>query len=393
MNTNKNKKLLYLGNQPVSNRYKRKKDQYTMKVNLKLVQEHDTGLIKLSNPVNPKYLMPKVSWLTYNEPEEHLDRVVTEINNKFFKSSKIIVGGISFKDDTTLERFRSKGHQIWRLKNKKDLKISESYGVESIQAALNIYKAKKIIKKYKPADLLIVRHIWEHTFNQDSFASALKYLIKDGGIIFFEIPDCSKQLSSYDYTMIWEEHLLYYTYETIVPSLSKFDFEIVYKKKVNYPNEPSLILCVKVKSKASKKISKKNRNELLKLGENYKNQFFKKKYLLHNLLKNYKRMGFKIGIFGAGHLSTAFISFFKIEKYILHVFDDNKKKQKLFLPGSKIKIVPSSYINHEKKLMILLSVNLTSEYKIIKKLKNISNNELHVKSIFPLSKVSILNEK
>ena len=43
--------------------------------------------------------------------------------------------------------------------------------------------------------------------------------------------------------------------------------------------------------------------------------------------------------------------------------------------------------------MILLSVNLTSEYKIIKKLKNISNNELHVKSIFPLSKVSILNEK
>jgi hypothetical protein len=104
-------------------------------------------------------------------------------------------------------------------------------------------------------------------------------------------------------------------------------------------------------------------------------------------------MGFKIGIFGAGHLSTAFISFFKIEKYILHVFDDNKKKQKLFLPGSKIKIVPSSYINHEKKLMILLSVNLTSEYKIIKKLKNISNNELHVKSIFPLSKVSILNEK
>ncbi len=104
-------------------------------------------------------------------------------------------------------------------------------------------------------------------------------------------------------------------------------------------------------------------------------------------------MGFKIGIFGAGHLSAAFISFFKIEKYILHVFDDNKKKQKLFLAGSKIKIVPSSYINHEKKLMILLSVNLTSEYKIIKKLKNFSNTELHVKSIFPLSKISILNEK
>ena len=80
MNTIKNKKILYLGNQPVSNRYKRKKDQHTMRVNLKLVQEYDTGLIKLSNPVDPRYLMPKVSWLTYNEPEEHLDMVVSEIN-------------------------------------------------------------------------------------------------------------------------------------------------------------------------------------------------------------------------------------------------------------------------------------------------------------------------
>ncbi len=389
----KDKSILNLGNQPVSNRFKRKIDQKTLNVKLKLIQEIETGLIRLNKPTNPKYLMPKVNWITYNEPEEHLDLIVDEINHNFFKNNKIVVGGISFKDDTTLERFRKKGHQTWRLSNKSDLKISDKNGVETIQAALNNNRAKQIRKNYKQADLLIVRHIWEHTYDQHSFASALKYLIKKNGIIFFEIPDCSKQLFSKDYTMIWEEHLFYYTYETIEPALSQFDFEVVYKKKVDYPNEPSLILCVKINEKISKKISIGHREKQLALGEAYKNQFSFNKKLLHKLLHKERRKGFKIGIFGAGHLSVAFISFFEIKKYVLCVFDDNKKKQGLYIPNSKIKIVSSNHIKNYKKLMILLSVNLTNEKKIITKLNNLADNNIKVKSIFPLSKSSIFDVK
>ena len=77
----KDKSILNLGNQPVSNRFKRKIDQKTLSVKLKLIQEIETGLIRLKKPTNPKYLMPKVNWITYNEPEEHLDLIVDNMSS------------------------------------------------------------------------------------------------------------------------------------------------------------------------------------------------------------------------------------------------------------------------------------------------------------------------
>jgi len=389
----KNNLILKLGNQPVSNRFKKRKNDKTKCINLTLVQENDSGLIKLLKPTNPKYLKPLVSWLTYNEPEEHLDMVVEDIQKNFLNDKKANIGGISFKDDTTLNRFKSKGHKVWRIDNKKDLDIDDNLGVESIQSALNHKTANKILSKYNAADVLVVRHIWEHTYDQKKLASALKIMIKKEGIILIELPDCTKLLKSKDYTMIWEEHLFYYTLKTIIPSLSKFDFQVVYKKWVNYPNEPSIIIGVRVSKNNIIKISDTNRSNQLLLGANYKQSFsINKKYLI-KIFKKQTNDKKSIAIFGAGHLSMAFISFFKIEKYISIIFDDNPNKQGLYMPNTKIKIVSSESIKAYKNLLILLSVNLTNEHKIKKKIENTNNNKLEIKSIFPLSKNSIFNVK
>ena len=390
----KNNLILKLGLQPISNRFKKRKSDKTKCVNLTLIQEEDTGLIRLLKPTNPKYLKPLVNWLTYNEPEDHLDNIVDDLQNFFLKGKVANIGGISFKDDTTLERFKKRGHNVWRLNNKKDLNISASYGVESIQAALTKKTANKIVHKYGPVDLLVVRHIWEHAFDQEELASALKIMIKKNGIIFFELPDCTKLLKSYDYTMIWEEHLFYYTMKTIIPSLSNFDFKVVYKKWINYPNEPTIVLGAKVKRNVISKISNTNKSKQLSLGRNYSKNFIINRTHLVRLFKNHVKDKKTIALFGAGHISMAFITFFKIEKYISIIFDDNKNKQGLYMPNTKIMIVSSNQIKIYKNLLILLTVSLTNEQAIKKKLeiKN-KKNKLYIRSIFPLSTNSIFNDR
>ena len=55
-----------------------------------------------------KKINPKYDWISYNEPEEHLDRLAKTITklpgiNKYSK-----VCGLSYKEDTLLERLKKK---------------------------------------------------------------------------------------------------------------------------------------------------------------------------------------------------------------------------------------------------------------------------------------------
>ena len=96
----------------------------------------------------------------------------------------------------------------------------------------------------------------------------------------------------------------------------------------------------------------------------------------------------KIVLFGGGHLSLAFIAFYDIYKYINFVVDDDLNKKGMFMPGSSIQIKSSSELSNKQNILLLLTVNLTSENKLIKLIKEKYAN-IKIKSIFPLSTYSI----
>ena len=389
---NRYNEIINLGLQPVSNRYNKSPNKECLKTNLILEQSSETGIIKLKNSRNPIIYKPLVKWIKYNEPEPHLDQFVNTILKKYFNNKKIIVGGISSKDDSTLNRFLKLGHKIWRIDEKKDLKISYGSGIETIQHYLRKNKLIHLNKKYGKVDFLVVRHIWEHVYNQKEFSDVLKGLIKKDGIIFIEIPDCRKLLKSKDITMIWEEHLFYYTSETIITSLRQNGLRVISKKIISYPTENSILLCVKPYKKKRSLIS--NLNNLKKeisLGFNYGKQYQKNKKYLNNLFSVITKKKKEIVLFGGGHLSLAFIAFYDIYKYISFIVDDDVNKKGMFMPGSSIQIKSSNELINKQNILLLLTVNLTSEKKLINLIKKKYGN-IKIKSIFPLSTYSIFKK-
>ena len=384
--------IINLGLQPVSNRYNKSPNKECLKTDLILEQSSETGIIKLKNSRNPIIYKPLVKWIKYNEPEPHLDQFVNAILKKYFNNKKIIVGGISSKDDSTLDRFLKLGHKIWRIDEKKDLKISYGSGIETIQHYLRKNKLIHLNKKYDKVDFLVVRHIWEHVYNQKEFSDVLKGLIKKDGIIFIEIPDCRKLLKSKDITMIWEEHLFYYTSETIITSLRQNGLRVISKKIISYPTENSILLCVKPYKKKRNLIS--NLNNLKKeisLGFNYGKQYQKNKKYLNKLFSLVTKKKKEIVLFGGGHLSLAFIAFYDIYKYISFIVDDDVNKKGMFMPGSSIQIKSSNELINKQNILLLLTVNLTSEKKLINLIKK-KNGNIKIKSIFPLSTYSIFKK-
>ena len=387
-NSNYNK-IIDLGLQPVSNRYNKFPNKKCLKTRLALEQSTENGIIKLKDSKNPIKYKPLVKWIKYNEPEPHLDQFVKDTLKKYFNNKKIVVGGISSKDDSTLDRFIKLGHKTWRIDERKDLKISLGSGIETIQYYLNEKILKNLNKKYNLADFLVVRHIWEHVYNQKEFSMVLKGLIKRDGIIFIEIPDCRKLLKSKDITMIWEEHLYYYTSQTIKTSLNQNGFKIISKKVISYPTENSILLCIKPYKKIKKihmtqNILKKEIN----LGMNYAKQYQWNKKYLHKLFSDTIKKKKEIVLFGGGHLSLAFIAFYDIYRFINFIIDDDVNKNGMFMPGSSIPIKSSNELYKKDNIFLLLTVNLTSEKKLMKLIKKKYGN-FKIKSIFPLSRYSI----
>ena len=70
-------------------------------------------------------MVPPHDWITYNEPEGHLDELVDTLMALPGVGPGAVAGGVSFKDDSTLARLERKGLQTWRLDLHEDLGVSD----------------------------------------------------------------------------------------------------------------------------------------------------------------------------------------------------------------------------------------------------------------------------
>jgi len=203
------KSYLDLGLQPICNRFKRNRNEKEEVFPMSFGQCEVCAAIQLINSVPVKKLMPIYEWITYNEPEEHLDILAEKISNfsGLTKGSKIC--GISYKDSSLLHRLEKLGFKdTWALDLASDMNIQErSAGVETIQDRLDSGKAKEIAHHHGRSDMIIARHILEHSFKVSSFLESLKELINPSGYIVIEVPDCTKAIESLDYTTLWEEFI------------------------------------------------------------------------------------------------------------------------------------------------------------------------------------------
>jgi len=384
--------LLDLGLQPVSNRFLKAQGDREQVYPLVMNQCRDCGLIQINNPVSADQLRPPFDWITYSEPEGHLDGLVEII--------KILPGitvnssfcGISFKDDSTLTRLQKSGFsKTRRLDPKDDLNIDhKGTGVETIQAQLTPERASEITQKRGRFDVIIVRHIMEHAHDPAGFIQALKNLTHKNGYIVFEVPDCSRALETCDYTTIWEEHTLYFTPATLQNSLGLAGFTLQRYECYPYPFENSLVGIVQASQQAQP--AQPCREILLQeltRADGFARCLPKRAVALQKYLGQYRKNQGKVAFFGAGHLACTFVSVLGLKDHIDFFVDDSPHKRGLFMPGCHLPIHVSSALREENVRLCLLSLNPLSEEKVLGANQEFLKQGGVFLSIFPSSTIAL----
>lgn len=362
------KELVGFKGQTVSHHFQMQAHDKPPRYDLALGQCQLCATVQLTKRVPISALKPRFDWIKNNEPEGHLDGLVDKLCELPGLGKDVRIGGVSFKDDSTLTRFSNRGYKnLWRVDPRADLEVADEFvGFQAIQENLDTDRAAKIAGKYGPAGLLVARHIVEHAYGFREFLDACKRLITPNGYIVFEIPDCRRAFENLDYTTIWEEHTIYFTEKTFQRSFAYHGLSLVHFESVSYSIEDSHIAVVRADPAVRPPaVPPEDLKQELDCAERFAGAFEDKKRKIQQFIRGYKRNGRKVALFGAGHMSSAFINMFSIQDLIDFVVDDNPDMKGLFMPGSGIPILPSRTIYDQAVDLCILTLSAESEKKVI----------------------------
>lgn len=388
--------LVNFGPQPPSNRFEHPRSAPCETHPLVVGQCAACGLIQLIDPMPPTMAKSHFEWITYNEPEGHLDSLVDTLRHLpgIDHSSRIV--GLTYKDDSTITRFNKLGYtNTYRIDATTDLGLQDPCaGLESIQSIIDQAVARDLVAKHGPADLLLVRHVLEHAHDPAAFMAAVRKLVKPNGYLLFEVPDCAKFIKACDYTFIWEEHIAYFNAQTLAAFIANTGLETQQVISYPYPLEDSLICIARNEPAAGASESSQGAvYALLEEGNSFAKRYSEVRAHLHQLFSAWQQTGKNTAIFGAGHLAAKFVNMYSLGELVNCVIDDNPHKQTLTMPGSRLAICGSAALELRDIHYCLLSLNPESEQKVLAKNQAFLDRGGKFLSIFRLSLKTVYNAK
>jgi hypothetical protein len=382
---------LDFGPQPLANRFLRSPDEVEYVHPCKVGICRACGTVQLESPVPVGEMRPRFDWLTYNEPERHLDDVADVLAALPGLTPNSAVGGVTYKDDSTLKRLAARGFRnIWRADPMADLGVDSPLGgIESIQDRFP-HAAGQLVSRYGQADLLLVRHILEHAADVHGFLRGVRAAVRPGGYALFELPDCRKAFDRLDYTTVWEEHLLYFTPATLRHLLAAAGFEVVSLESFYYTQD-NVLVCVAKPAAARDGLPDAPRElaDELARADRFVREFPQTRHDVRQKVRSLTSGGGAFAMLGAGHLSGAFINLYGLATDTTLVADDNPKKHGLYMPGSKAPILPAAELSARNVQLCLMTVRAEVEELVVGKNAAYLARGGVLASVFPDSKYAL----
>lgn len=225
--------------------------------------------------------------------------------------------------------------------------------------------SKKYASNWKnKVDLIIHSHLFEHIYDPNLFLKNIKDCLKDDGLHMFSVPNLKFMIKNGYANGMNFEHPYFLEEKLIDHLLKKNGFSILKKKK--YLNHS-----IFYKTRKEKKILKKNYYSHYDVNKKLFNDF--NLNLQNDVVKlnsKIKKINNEIYLFGA-HIFSQILIFNKLDiSKVIGILDNDKKKQKKYLYGTKIKVFDPIILKKKKSPIIILRAGQYSneiKKQIIKK--------------------------
>ncbi len=348
------KTILDLGNQYLSGVFPKSKNQEIGKAPLELVWCNESKLAQLKH----SYSLNQLYGDNYGYRSglnmsmvEHLNQKIKKLEDNVQLKTNDLVIDIGSNDATTLKAYKDReinkvgidptGEKFKRFYNKDISLISDFFPTPKLQELFPSRKAKII------TSIAMFYDLEDPTLFVEAIANNLDL----NGIWHFEQSYLPLMLKKISYDTICHEHLEYYTIESIILILEKYDLKII-DIELNSINGGSFALSVTHKdckkyepneNYINRLLDKEKRLELsnLLIFREFEKNVVKHKKDLKKLINNINNDGKKVLGYGASTKGNVLLQYCGITKQdIPFIAEVNEDKFGAYTPGSLIPIIP-----------------------------------------------------
>ena len=296
------------------------------------------GLTQLAVHPPTEFVLPRVPWLHYNEPDGHLDEVAGRLLRLSANRSATAIGVGPF-DRPLLERLARYGIEFSLVgpPDEEPRLIAEGKYpyLETFQARLRPVELAAMAERHGRADLVVCRYLLEHSHDPLATLVGLNQLIAADGMLLIEVPDSRKFLSRNDYSFVWEEHICYFTAETILGLARRGGYEILDLARYYGWLEDALVILLRPSTAAAAGEPGGNCNRpSSSLFSSYQSAFGRVRSAYRSRLEALALAGSKLAVYGIGHQAVMFVNALGLQPHISMMVDDDPNKLHCFAPGA-----------------------------------------------------------
>jgi len=346
----KNKiQFLNLGKHPITNNFltkKNPKNEYFY--NLKLIFHKSTKLVSLAKFVPPKKM--------FNEKYAHRASASKTMSLAYLTLAKSIK--TRFKPKSILEIGSNDGVFLKHFKKIKNLgvepcknlaKITNKVGIKTYDEFWTNKTAKKIVRQNGKIDVIYSANTISHIHNLNETFKAINYTLNDNGVFILEDPSLVEVLKNKSYDQFYDEHSYVFSISALKNIIKDTGLIIFDVEKLKTHGGSNRVYFKKISNKKIKisEVVSDNLIKEAKLGINnikiynkFSKEVINSKKRLIKIFKNLKKNKQKIIGYGATYKSSTVLNFCKLDnKYIDYFLDTTPTKIGKFTPGTHIPIL------------------------------------------------------
>ena len=388
--SNKLKRVLSLGYQPLANNLLTKIDEDFKKYPLELNVCEECFNCQLSVAIDSEEMFSNYLYQssTTKSFRDHFFDAAKKYIDRFNLDKDAYIIDVGSNDGIGLKPFLDLGYtNIQGIEPAKNLAdIANKNGINTFHGYLN-EKALNPVKN--GADLLLASNVFAHADDLKSMANSMKKLLKPDGKIIIEVQYLLKTIKDLTFDNIYHEHTNYWSITSLNKFLNNLNLRIFDVEEINthggsirvyvtQDNDIEINKSVSEYLNYEEDFGLKEISTYLNFGKKIENL---KQCVSRNIKKLNEKYSSIVG-YGAPAKATTALNYFNIKNEIKYIIEDNPLKKGKFIPGVNIPVVQKRDIEDKNSLLLVLAWNFFEEIK-----NNNSNLTKDIISIKDLEKI------
>jgi len=357
------KEAFNFGAQPIVHHLLLSEQQHSPLFEFTIASCQDCGFLQLTQFPEANLLYDNYFTLSSWKPQPHAEQLIRVMTRLYGLDERSRIFEIGSNDGGFLELLKSKGFDyIFGVEPTDDASsVAIAKGLPVTRSFYDSEAMDCLLQQFPDADCIVSRQVIEHIENLTDFMTCIRSQLKVGGGLVLEFPDHSMNYEQLDYTF-WEEHVNYFTINTIQYLLSRYGFRIIHYETALFSGKCLMVFAVK--ETEINPTLKGAYYEVMRVSD-YIEEFSKFKLRLRTFIEN-KCNSKRLMMYGCGARSSNFINLFELSEYFSCFVDDQKEKQGKICPGNYLQILGSEEVVLNEAY-IALGVNSEAESTVIEK--------------------------